>query len=313
MLPYLFFLFSITLIALSPFIFLGIYLYIGNAEYKKSTYYRDTQNSFLSVRFNKGRYGEFLTYKRLKSYETIGSKFLFNLYIPKGDNQTTEIDVLLITPKGVFVFESKNYSGWIFGDENKQKWVQTLPIGRGRSRKNYFYNPVKQNRTHIKHLKELINENADLKSVIVFSDRCTLKNITLTSNNVVVINRYNIFPAVSAIYNSIPTITLSTNEINDIYNNLYPYSQVSNETKTQHITNIQSNILTAQPIIQSIKETTTEIECTVTTENNSNDICPKCGSKLVLRTAKQGQNKGNQFYGCSNYPKCRYIKNINNN
>ena len=42
----------------------------------------------------------------------------------------------------------------------------------------------------------------------------------------------------------------------------------------------------------------------------STDICPYCGGKLVLRTAKQGPYAGNQFYGCSNYPKCKYIKNI---
>jgi len=34
--------------------------------------------------------------------------------------------------------------------------------------------------------------------------------------------------------------------------------------------------------------------------------CPKCGSKLLLRIAQKGQNAGNKFYGCSNYPKCRY-------
>ncbi len=43
---------------------------------------------------------------------------------------TTEIDLLLIHPKGLFVFESKNYSGWIFGNEVYQNWTQTLPKGR---------------------------------------------------------------------------------------------------------------------------------------------------------------------------------------
>lgn len=33
--------------------------------------------------------------------------------------------------------------------------------------------------------------------------------------------------------------------------------------------------------------------------------CPTCGSQMVLRTARQGANAGNQFWGCSNYPKCR--------
>lgn len=38
-------------------------------------------------------------------------------------------------------------------------------------------------------------------------------------------------------------------------------------------------------------------------------ICPECGGKLVLRTAKRGANIGSQFYGCSNYPKCKFTRN----
>ena len=38
--------------------------------------------------------------------------------------------------------------------------------------------------------------------------------------------------------------------------------------------------------------------------------CPRCGNMLVLRTAKKGDNAGNQFYGCSSFPKCRYMRNI---
>jgi predicted RNA-binding Zn-ribbon protein involved in translation (DUF1610 family) len=38
--------------------------------------------------------------------------------------------------------------------------------------------------------------------------------------------------------------------------------------------------------------------------------CPRCGNALVLRQAKKGPNAGNSFYGCSAFPKCRYIKNI---
>jgi very-short-patch-repair endonuclease len=34
-------------------------------------------------------------------------------------------------------------------------------------------------------------------------------------------------------------------------------------------------------------------------------ICPKCGARMVLRTAKRGRRAGEQFYGCPNYPRCR--------
>lgn len=58
-------------------------------QYRKSTYYHITNNSYLSVCFNKGLLGEYLLYKRLRSFENTGGKFLFNLYIPSG-NKTTE-------------------------------------------------------------------------------------------------------------------------------------------------------------------------------------------------------------------------------
>lgn len=50
----------------------------------------------------------------------------------------------------------------------------------------------------------------------------------------------------------------------------------------------------------------------VSNETDENElkihICPKCGALLILRTAKKGIKLGQQFYGCSNYPKCRYIR-----
>jgi hypothetical protein len=36
-------------------------------------------------------------------------------------------------------------------------------------------------------------------------------------------------------------------------------------------------------------------------------FCPKCEDEMVLRTSRL---KGNQFWGCSNYPRCRFILNI---
>ena len=39
-------------------------------------------------------------------------------------------------------------------------------------------------------------------------------------------------------------------------------------------------------------------------------ICPQCGGELVLRIAKNGKYAGNRFYGCSRYPRCRFIVDI---
>ena len=53
--------------------------------------------------------------------------------------KTTEIDLLMIHEKGIFVFESKNYSGWIFGSEDQLKWTQCFKSGQ----REHFYNPYK--------------------------------------------------------------------------------------------------------------------------------------------------------------------------
>lgn len=63
-----------------------------------------------------GRRGEKLTERELKLVKFFGrdGKVLRNVYVPKDNGETSEIDVLFITQKGIFVFESKNYSGWMF-------------------------------------------------------------------------------------------------------------------------------------------------------------------------------------------------------
>ena len=43
---------------------------------------------------------------------------------------------------------------------------------------------------------------------------------------------------------------------------------------------------------------------------SSEPSCPICSSKMVLRTARRGSNAGNQFWGCSQYPRCKGITNI---
>lgn len=214
-----------------------IVLIYKNKQYKKSAYYQITKNSYLSVKFDKGKYGEYLTYKSLRHFENNGGKFLFNIYIPKENNKTTEIDVLLICPKGLFVFESKNYSGWVFGNETQKNWTQVIYDD-----KHQFYNPIMQNASHIKHLKNLIGENVPMRSIIVFSDRCTLKVIKIKSDGINVVNRHNLKSIIMQICNQIQTDLLTETEIYDIYNQLYPYTQVSYELKAEHIENKRKEI-----------------------------------------------------------------------
>ena len=79
-----------------------------------------------------GRRGEKLTERELNFVSFFGRSgmTLRNLYVPKENGETTEIDLVYITQKGVFVIESKNYSGWIFGNEKDQYWTASLSNGQ---------------------------------------------------------------------------------------------------------------------------------------------------------------------------------------
>lgn len=77
-----------------------VVILVNYVIYRKSSYYAVTKNLYIQTRTDIGKYGEYLSYKELRSLEKSGAKFLFNVYIPREDEDTTEIDVLLITAKG---------------------------------------------------------------------------------------------------------------------------------------------------------------------------------------------------------------------
>ncbi len=79
-------------------------------------------------------------------------------------------------------------------------------------------------------------------------------------------------------------------------------------TKSYSVVELQ-NIL--EPLFsKDSKEVTQLINKAELTSDTSEpqDKCPKCSSDLVLRKAKRGQNKGNEFLACSAFPSCRYIE-----
>lgn len=326
--------FKLILLILNPVFSIPIIIYIfvyyyKVKKYQKEAYYKITHLSYFNVKHDIGRYGEYLTYKKLIDFEKNGAKFLFNIYIPKKDEETTEIDVMMISRKGIFVFESKNYSGWIFGSDDQKYWYQTLPSGRSKSHKEKFYNPIFQNNTHIKYLKSVIGSQIPFYSIVVFSERCTLKNIKLKTSKVRVINRYNIYNTVSSIYNNVNEDLLSDVQIEEIYHILYPLTQVDVIVKQKHIDSIYNNLNINNIQISNTNDKDIEYaKCDELEDEKKDDlndnnksesevtekeeflICPVCGNKLVLRKARHGSNVGKNFYGCSNYPKCKYIRQI---
>lgn len=106
----------------------------------------------------KGSSGERIIYRTLVDDSHVPeNQILRNVYVPTEDGKTSEIDLLVISKKGLLVFECKNYSGNIYGDATRNKWIQYLG-----KKKSYFYNPFMQNRSHAKHLKKYLEAYGEL-------------------------------------------------------------------------------------------------------------------------------------------------------
>lgn len=302
---------------LGALIFLIILLIIAiyrRKKYRETSYYNITHNSRWKVFWDKGLFGEYQIYKKLRYLEKAGAKFLFNVYLPKKDGTcTTEIDVLMLCPDGIFCFESKNYSGWIFGNERQRTWTQVLPRGRGRSKKSHFLNPILQNKGHIENLRSILQYDGIVRSLIVFSERCTFKDLTLKSPEIKVVYRDTLVYTMKEILRYEPDSLLKEEQIEEYYKILYPFTQISDSEKAEHVRNIQKMLQSDACADEEEKFVEKEVEQKESSDaivNGEMELCPLCGGHLVKRVARSGKYAGSSFYGCSNYPKCRYIKNI---
>lgn len=223
--------------------------------------------SFLNYE-NTGQFGEYSTEYALTNNNLDGHLVVLkNIYIPY-NGKTTEIDLLMIHEKGIFVFESKNFSGWIFGNDDQLYWTQSFQNGE----KYKFYNPIRQNKSHISVLsKFLALPESAFTSYIVFSERCSLKKVPENASDVVIVRRPNMLRELRAFLAYAPT-KYSYAEIMAIADKLKPLTNKEPGEKQQHINTIKTT-------------------------------CPFCGNHLVLRSGKYGK-----FWGCSTYPKCRFTR-----
>ncbi len=205
-------------------------------EYKNSKYGASSGNSLFRTINDKGNHGEFLTFQYLEKLDA-DNKILTNVYIPRSDGTTTEIDLLMLNKTGIYVFESKNYSGWIFGDEKSKNWTQTLEGGK----KNKFYNPIWQNKTHITALKKVINDvnPNSFYSYIVFSERCELKKVSVSGDNIAVVKRNKLYDLLKEDIESRSRV-LSDEQLDRLFESLKKYTLADSNTKLQHIESIRN-------------------------------------------------------------------------
>ncbi|MCG8345780.1 MAG: NERD domain-containing protein [Chlorobiales bacterium] len=96
---------------------------------------------------------------------------LNNVTLPV-NNGTTQIDHILVSRVGVFVIETKHYTGWIFGDVSTPKWMQIVYYTRSR-----FLNPIHQNYKHVMVVRETLDflSPEDIHSVVVFTGDAEFK------------------------------------------------------------------------------------------------------------------------------------------
>lgn len=220
----------------------------------------------------KGVAGEFLVNMSARFFLDKEKYHLIkNVTLPTEDG-TTQIDHIIVSVYGVFVVETKNMKGWIFGSANQKSWTQKIY-----RHSNKFQNPLHQNYKHTETLANLLELNdAQIFSVVVFVGDSTFK--TEMPENV----------------------TYGRGYIRYIKTKTTP---VLNPPQVEEIVQkIQSGRLS--PSFKTDRAHVAHVKKIVSGKSEAKS-CPKCGNKMVLREAKKGQNTGSKFWGCSNFPKCR--------
>jgi restriction system protein len=113
----------------------------------------------------KGWFGEKMVLRGLRKLDPAQYRVFHDLYVPHPSEEgTTQIDHVVVSPSGIFVIETKNYRGWIFGSERLAQWTQQIY-----RKKHKFQNPLHQNKLHVKALIQFLNLPEDhFHSVVLF-------------------------------------------------------------------------------------------------------------------------------------------------
>jgi len=179
-----------------------------------------------------------------------------NVIIP-AKNGSAQVDHVLVSPFGLFIVETKNKKGWIFGSGDDAKWTQVIY-----GRKYPFQNPLRQTYRQKKILAEYLElDEFKIHTVVYFVGDCTFK--TRLPDNV-------IGSRLGTYVKRFQERVLSAHEINRILHKLERHVSESSLTTRDHV--------------QSLRER----HCSTT-------VCPKCGSKLVERMARKGPHSGLKF------------------
>ncbi|MBO4550207.1 MAG: NERD domain-containing protein [Bacteroidaceae bacterium] len=212
---------------------------------------------------------------------------ILNDLVYRTEKGTTQIDHVVVSKYGIFAIETKNYRGEIYGDDDRKEWTQLIVTKVKYPKKwwktytyvtkSQFYNPVRQSFGHALKIKELLSAFPHLKVVpiVVFVGEAVLKNVK--SRQHVVYEE-----GLLSVINMYKTTYLSNDDVKTVLSIIEANNVRETVSNRQHIKNLQA---AAKEVHDTIKS----------------GICPKCGGNLVVRKGKFGT-----FYGCSNYPECKY-------
>ena len=176
---------------------------------------------------NLGEYGEFLTFKEIVNLSQ-GFNFYYKILSNIHIGVKTEVDLVWIHETGIYVFESKNFSGWIFGNLNSKNWCKTTP-----RKKEFFYNPIIQNEGHIKAIQRILGNNYPYYSIIVFSERCELKGVPENTSTRIILKRNNLSSALRRKISSSSKI-ISPEQIDTLYHKLSSFNDKSANIQQKH-------------------------------------------------------------------------------
>jgi restriction system protein len=187
---------------------------------------------------------------------------------------TTQIDLLILSRYGIFVIEVKDYKGWIFGGEKQAKWTHV------RFRKKYkFQNPLHQNYKHTQAVQNCLGLDESLVFPVVNFNNAGQFKTPMPPE----VTRG---PDFTDHIKTFTDVLLTEEQVLEIETLLESTMlERSRETDRQHIANVNA-------IRDNVRSTK----------------CPSCGGQMVQRTARKGKNAGNTFWGCSNFPQCRFTR-----
>ena len=225
---------------------------------------------------------------------------LHDLYFETNTGHTAQIDFMVICSKIIFIIECKNLIGNI-EINSKGDFVRTIYYGK-KFQKEGIYSPITENQRHLEVLKE---KKADSQKNIImtalsnygFADY--FKSLVVLANPKTVLNdKFAKKEVKSQVYRADQLVNV-IKKINQESKN--PKSSLK---EMQDTGNVWLNRLSDHPDtrIDHFKM----LQNTVSNEQPSEKKCPKCGKPLVKRISKRGENKGQEFWGCSGFPYCRY-------